>query len=183
MTAQVFVSVGTDHHPFDRLVGWVDRWQQHSHHDAAVFIQRGTSLSSPSVESIDYLDKHALDARLASAAVVISHGGPSTIMGARGAGIRPIVVPRDHTLGEHVDGHQLAFCEHLEKYGLVSRARSEGQLYALIDDALHDPASVRLDGGDSADLTAPTLERFGSMVDELLGRGSGPSVLDPSPTA
>ena len=22
----VFVSVGTDHHPFDRLIGWVDAW-------------------------------------------------------------------------------------------------------------------------------------------------------------
>ncbi|MCP5025562.1 MAG: glycosyl transferase family 28 [Actinomycetia bacterium] len=173
MTAQVFVSVGTDHHPFDRLVGWVDRWQKGTSHHAEVFVQRGTSLTSSTVESIDYLDKDELDARLASAAVVVSHGGPSTIMGARGSGIRPIVVARDHTRGEHVDGHQMAFCEHLEKYGLIIRARTEEQLHALIDDALENPSMVRLNDGDHDDLIAPTLERFESMVDGLLGRRPG----------
>ena len=180
MTAQVFVSVGTDHHPFDRLIGWVDRWQRNTSHDAEVFVQRGTSLTSPTIASTDYLDKDELDTRLASASVVVCHGGPSTIMGARGAGLRPIVVPRDHNLGEHIDGHQLAFCNHLEKYGLVWRARTEGQLYALIDDALADPAGARLNEGEHADMIAPTLERFEAMVDELLGRRPGFSTLGAS---
>ncbi len=27
----MMVTVGSDHHPFDRLVGWVDRWMDEHH--------------------------------------------------------------------------------------------------------------------------------------------------------
>ncbi|MCP3913233.1 MAG: glycosyl transferase family 28 [Actinomycetia bacterium] len=180
MTAKVFVSVGTDHHPFDRLVGWADRWQQNTHRDAETYVQRGTSLVPPTVASCEYLDKNDLDMRMAQASVVVCHGGPSTIMGARGAGARPIVVPRDHTRGEHVDGHQLAFCDHLERHGLVWRARSEAQLCALIDDALTDPSLVRVDGEVQVGLLASTLEQFELKVNGLLGRGPGGQRLNTS---
>lgn len=170
MTPLVFVSVGTDHHPFDRLVGWADRWPRSSSVGGEVFIQRGTSLLPPSAASTDYLGKGQLDDYLEAAAAVVCHGGPSTIMGARGAGIRPIVVPRDPSLGEHVDGHQLAFCDHLERYELVWRARTEAQLHELIDAAISDPSTVRLSDDEQADLVGPTIARFGSMVDNLLGR-------------
>ena len=36
----VLVLVGTDHHPFDRLVGWSDAWAR-EHPDVAVVVQYG----------------------------------------------------------------------------------------------------------------------------------------------
>ncbi len=40
---RVLVTVGTDHHRFDRLIGWVDRWAA-AHPEARVLVQHGTKL-------------------------------------------------------------------------------------------------------------------------------------------
>ena len=40
----VFVTVGTDHHPFDRLCGWADAWVAAGRHpEVPWFVQSGTS--------------------------------------------------------------------------------------------------------------------------------------------
>ena len=40
----VFVTVGTDHHPFDRLCGWADAWVAGARHpEVPWFVQSGTS--------------------------------------------------------------------------------------------------------------------------------------------
>ena len=44
------------------------------------------------------------------ARIVITHGGPSSFMMPLGMGKIPIVVPRQHQFGEHVNNHQLDFC-------------------------------------------------------------------------
>lgn len=43
------------------------------------------------------------------ARAVITHGGPASIFMAISAGHIPVVVPRDPSFQEHVDGHQLRF--------------------------------------------------------------------------
>jgi len=40
----VFVTVGTDHHPFDRLCAWADAWVSAARHpEIPWFVQSGTS--------------------------------------------------------------------------------------------------------------------------------------------
>jgi beta-1,4-N-acetylglucosaminyltransferase len=55
--------------------------------------------------------------------VVVTHAGVASMVDAVGAGHRPIVVPRRHHLGEHVDDHQLQIVSALELLGIVTPHR------------------------------------------------------------
>jgi UDP-N-acetylglucosamine transferase subunit ALG13 len=51
----------------------------------------------------------------AAADVIITHGGPGSILLALSVGRSPVVVPRDPRFGEHVDDHQLRFVRWLQE--------------------------------------------------------------------
>ncbi|MGH8974585.1 MAG: glycosyltransferase, partial [Acidimicrobiia bacterium] len=52
----VFVTVGTDHHPFDRLVAWADAWMAVGRNEGApCLIQSGTSAPPVHMEWRDYV--------------------------------------------------------------------------------------------------------------------------------
>jgi UDP-N-acetylglucosamine transferase subunit ALG13 len=165
LSSLVFVSVGTDHHPFDRLVGWVDAWLPDG---VKCVVQHGTSAPPRRAEGVAYLDHGELTGLLNDAAVVVSHGGPTTITESRRHGVRPIVVPRSPALGEHVDDHQERFCARMAAKGLISPASDEPAFRALLDRALADPAdfAVRADGGD----VAKSVARFSKLIEDLLRR-------------
>ena len=164
--ARIVVSVGTDHHPFDRLVGWIDAWAE-AHPEASVLVQRGTSTPTNNVESIDLVGHAELRREFAAADVVISHGGPSTVMDARMAGRLPIVVPRDSSLGEHVDKHQMRFADHLHRHGLARLALTQVEFDRLLDEALADPDAFTIPRPDTG--APPGVVHFGAVVDDLLG--------------
>lgn len=165
MSSLVFVSVGTDHHPFDRLIRWVDAWLPEG---VQCVVQHGTSAPPRRAEGVAYLDHAALTSLLDEAAVVVCHGGPTTITESRRHGRRPIVVPRDPALGEHVDDHQQRFCARMAAKGLISTAADEDAFRGLVDHALAAPDdyAVVADGGDVAESVA----RFGGLVADLLAR-------------
>ena len=169
----VVVIVGTDHHPFDRLVEWVDRWARSR--DRAAVIQYGTSSPPGFASGRDLIPQDELRDLLDSAAAVVCHGGPGTIMAARDAGHLPIVVPRRPELGEHVDDHQILFSGRLAADGQVVVPTTEPELHGLLDDALVASGRFRLDG--SPDAAARAAERFADLVDPLIGSGPGVRIL------
>ena len=162
----IVVSVGTDHHPFDRMVVAMDRWSR-EHPEDEVIVQHGTA-QAPTHAAGENLIPHPELCRLfARADVVICHGGPSTIMDARIAGMKPLVLPRDPELGEHVDGHQIRFARHLDRHGLARTLDSEESLAGAIADVLSHPEDYRINGDL---LDAPSgVVRFGEALDDLLG--------------
>ncbi len=161
----VVASVGTDHHRFDRLVGWIDTWAGRSR-SVRVVIQRGTAAPAVSAESAPVFASAELLALFAEATAVVCHGGPSTVMDVRAAGLLPIVVPRDPALGEHVDGHQLRFADHLARHGLARVVTDRTRLESTLDAALAEPDRFRLtlDGDGPVGVSS-----FASVVDSLLG--------------
>jgi UDP-N-acetylglucosamine transferase subunit ALG13 len=163
----VFVSVGTDHHPFDRLVGWVDAWLPD---DVRCVVQYGTSAPPRRAEGVAYLAHGELAALLEEAVAVVCHGGPTTITESRRHGRRPIVVPRSPRLGEHVDEHQERFCARMAVKGLISAAEDEQELRGLLDRALRTPEQFVVDSRGSD--VAESVARFGRLVDDLLRKGS-----------
>jgi UDP-N-acetylglucosamine transferase subunit ALG13 len=181
----LLVTVGTDHHPFDRLVRWVDGWLDGETGRAAglrCLMQTGTSAppggsggpqGGPPVNRPGhaaqwqaYLEFDALQAAMRDAAAVVCHGGPGTILGARHAGTVPIVVPRRHRLGEHVDDHQLAFCRRLAADGGVFLAETEAELLALLDRVAAEPATFRAPAEHRG--TAAAVRAFHHLVDDLV---------------
>jgi UDP-N-acetylglucosamine transferase subunit ALG13 len=168
-TPLVVVTVGTDHHRFDRLVRWVEHWFAERGGAVRVAAQTGTAAPSQSFPCEPYLSPPDLDEAVSAATAVVSHGGPATIMGIRTRGLLPIVVPRDPAHDEHVDDHQQRFARWLAARGEIVLATTEAELHGRLDAALADPAAFRLaDGG--VDVTKITVDRFGALVDELLGR-------------
>lgn len=162
-SARVLVLVGTDHHRFDRLVEWIDRWAAET--GADVIVQYGTSRPPRVATGEPYLDWDKVQAELATVDVVVSHGGPATIAEARKAGHLPIVVPRDPGRDEHVDSHQQQFSRRLGAAGLLALAETEPELRAAL------AAAVRTGRGEAVDSPAEATEttrRLGAMVDGLL---------------
>ncbi len=110
---------GTDHHPYERMVEWVDAAAERRP-DVRFLVQHGSTTRAPRVaEGAEFLAHDRLVALLREAAVVVCHGGPGTIMDAREAGHVPLCMPRDPALGEHVDGHQQRFAAHVGDAGVV----------------------------------------------------------------
>jgi hypothetical protein len=149
---------------------WVDAWLEGGGAEAArCFVQTGTSAVPRLAEHRDYLGYEEMEAMVREASVVVCHGGPGTIMLASNLGKRPIVVPREKGLGEHVDNHQCAFAERIARDGAILLARSEDDLRAHLDGCLGL-------AGAAADLPVPgagpgpAVELFEQLIDELLDR-------------
>lgn len=141
---RLLVSVGTDFHPFDRVVTWVDSWlEQHPDLADEVLVQHGTSRPSEHARNADLLSYADLQAAMRGAEVVISHGGPATIFEARRHGHVPLCLPRRPVLGEHIDGHQGAFVRYLGNAGLVRPVETEGDLHRELDRHLLQAAAGR----------------------------------------
>lgn len=131
----VFVTVGTDHHRFDRLVRWADRWLG-THAAVEGFMQTGTSARPERAEYAEYVGYEEMEALVKRAVAVVTHGGPGSIMLCAGIGKKPIVVPRQSRLAEHVDDHQVVFCRRLGEQGAIALAESEERLGALLTAAV-----------------------------------------------
>jgi UDP-N-acetylglucosamine transferase subunit ALG13 len=170
----VLVLVGTDAHPFDRMVAWVDSWLSSRADPLTCLIQYGTS-SPPRVATAEaYLDHASVQELMRRAAVVVMHGGPTTISEARRFGHRPIVVPRVPGLGEHVDDHQVRFTARLDDAGLIDLVGSADALSRAIEDTLRS-GGPRTQDGDDAESTRAAIA-FGEVVDTVLqasGRSGG----------
>jgi UDP-N-acetylglucosamine transferase subunit ALG13 len=167
MSFQVFVTVGTDHHRFDRLITWIDEWLNHLGDDApSCFVQHGTS-DGPSVAIGEpYVTHDRMESLLREATIVVSHGGPSTIADAWKAGHRPIVLPRDDRLGEHVDDHQMKFAARMAAAERIHFARSLDDLGRLLAEGMADAQMFR--NGAGVQETAAVVARFEALVETLL---------------
>ena len=169
----VLVVVGTDYHPFDRLVEWIDAWLLKGDTERVrCVVQYGGSAPPKVATGHDYLAVDELRALMANATVIVCHGGPATIAEARRAGRMPIVVPRDDQFGEHVDNHQQLFARRLAESGLVALATSDDDLRALLDSALADPASFAVTPDVEVERTAASARFLGELVDELVADAS-----------
>jgi UDP-N-acetylglucosamine transferase subunit ALG13 len=160
----VFVSVGTDHHPFERLVGWAERWAA-AHPEDTVVVQHGTTRAPTGVEHAELYRRDEMRAQLESADAVVISCGPGGVMDVRSTGRRPVVVARRADLGEHVDDHQQAFARHLARTGLAVCVETEQEFAAVLEDARRDAPAWRV----QPESAAPSgIARIGELIDELV---------------
>jgi UDP-N-acetylglucosamine transferase subunit ALG13 len=164
----VFATVGTDHHQFSRLVRWVDDWvDANADQGVTGFIQIGTSLAPRRSRWAAYLGCVEMEQVMRRACAVVTHGGPGSIMLCSSLGKKPIVMPRQASLDEHVDDHQMRFTERLAEAGTIDLADSESRLHELLSAALAGGTSVAATGG-RAHVDA-AVQRFEELVGELVG--------------
>jgi UDP-N-acetylglucosamine transferase subunit ALG13 len=127
----IFVTLGTHHQPFGRLLDALSQFDPDE-----LVVQYGTGEPPKGVrEAHAYLPFDEMLRNFDAAEGVITHAGVGSIICARRAGHVPLVVPRRHDLGEHVDDHQAELTKALEKRGTVVAAWDLAELRTLAADA------------------------------------------------
>lgn len=170
MTQLVVVTVGTDHHPFDRLIRWMQEWAE-TNPNVRCVIQHGYSRAPDNLEGFQVLARCELIALMARATVVVTQGGPGSILDARGCGLVPIAVPRRASLGEVVDDHQVPFAKHMERNRQCLVAESRTELFHYLERALAHPDEMRRPAEPSP---APaTAARISEVITALSDRPPG----------
>jgi UDP-N-acetylglucosamine transferase subunit ALG13 len=159
---RILVTIGTDHHRFDRLIGWIDTFlAAHPHEADQTLVQHGLSRPSTRAQNRDFLPFEELTTLMASSDVIITHAGPATIFEARAQGRLPLCVPRDPALDEHVDAHQQRFARRLARDSLVLLAEDQPTFERLLEAALEQPQTVRIAEDDSrVRVTAERLDAY-----------------------
>jgi UDP-N-acetylglucosamine--N-acetylmuramyl-(pentapeptide) pyrophosphoryl-undecaprenol N-acetylglucosamine transferase len=119
-----FVTLGTHHQPFDRLLRMVEDAAAAGVLPRPVVAQTGHSAWTSALPDGDvrpWLPPEEMGARLRDSAVVVTHGGAGVIASCLRAGRKPLVLARLGSLGEHVDDHQEQVTGKLAGLGLVVR--------------------------------------------------------------
>lgn len=163
----VLVTVGTDHHAFERLMHWVASMRT-TRPDVRFIVQHGSTEPPEQVEAYATMRPAELMQAMLSADVVVSHGGPASIFDARGAGHVPVVVPRESSFGEHVDDHQVRFGARLALDGTVRLARTEDQFIGAVESGLASSGRLQRSGPDPA--VEAAVATFAALVDHLVDR-------------
>ena len=150
----IFVTLGTQAYPFDRLLAGLDGL------DEELVVQGGVSSHRPPGAGwFDYLEYAQLVEYVRQARAVVSHAGVGSVMTAVAEGKRPLVVPRLHRFGEAVDDHQVPFARRLAEAGLVTLVEDPRGLPAALADPPPLPERTASESSLAADLRA-YLERL-----------------------
>lgn len=103
----IFVTVGTQKFPFNRLIKEIDLLIYNKELNEKVFAQIGYCDYIPSSISFKrFINPDEFEKRLNEATIVITHGGTSSIIKAIKKQKKVIAVPRFSKFKEHVDNHQ-----------------------------------------------------------------------------
>jgi UDP-N-acetylglucosamine transferase subunit ALG13 len=159
--SRVIGSVGTDHHPFPRMLEWI-RAATQSVDGLDAYVQRGATASLDGLESVEYMGAADLEALMLGADAVVCHGGPGTISLAVRCGHRPIVIARDPSRGEHVDDHQMRYTARLHADGQIDMPSDVEGLIALLGVPRQRLAAAQ---DERPELVATA--KFGELVERL----------------
>lgn len=164
----VVVSLGTDHHKFDRLVDWIDTWLEQRSGPVDCLVQHGFSRPPRLAAAVERIPRVELLELYRSSDVVVVQGGPGSILDVREVGKIPIAVPRRAELDEVVDDHQKAFTEVMAEQGDAILVDSYASFAEKLEFAISNPATVttapRIGDPEAATrkLEAAVLERMGA---------------------
>ena len=129
----IFVTVGVERFPFDRLIRAVDSIAEELEGKEPLFVQFGTSQYLPRHGVISpFLSYEETTKKIRDARIIIAHAGAGSILSCLQAGKIPLVMPRRKSLGEHIDDHQVEFAKRMAELGLIHRADSPEELVSFV---------------------------------------------------
>lgn len=153
-----FVSVGNATQTFPRLLDEVARIA--SFLPTPVVVQHGvTPFVCAGCRAVPFVQMEEFEHLIVSSELLILHAGAGSVIHAIRAGKRPVVMPRQAKIGEHVDNHQIEFAKTLEALGKVIVAEEAAQLMSAIELARTRPQT---------NTTTPVVPRIIELLDETL---------------
>jgi len=138
----IFVTVGTHHQPFERLLKSLAPLDAED-----LVVQYGTGSPPAGVSRAEaFMAFDEMLSHFREADAVVTHAGVGSILSATREGHVPLVVPRRHELGEHVDDHQSELTRALSDRGSVVAIWEVGELaaaLAAVPERRHVPVESR----------------------------------------
>lgn len=167
---RILVTVGSDHHPFDRLVRAVDEWMDSAGPGVSLITQHGTASPPRHGTAYSFLPHEELIEHMSNADLLVTQGGPMGIVESRQMGIIPIVMPRLKARGEVVDDHQVDLCRYLNERGELWLVEDASQVAPVLDRAAAEPEALRIDPVVTAGHVQASVESFAAAVASLPAR-------------
>ena len=130
----IFVTVG-EQLPFDRLVRAMDQWAGQTGQEVVAQVGR-TTYQPAHLQASAFLDQENFLRCLSECSLVVAHAGMGTIITAVEMGKPIIVMPRQASLGEHRNDHQLATARRFAALHYVRVVHEAAELCAAIDEML-----------------------------------------------
>ena len=130
----IFITVGTEKFPFNRLLKAIDKGVESGKIRNEVFAQIGNSNYTPSSFKFEsFLPFEQLINYINKAEIVITHAGVGSTLLCFILDKIPILFPRYAVLREHIDDHQVEFSLKLEKEKVVVVSYDEKDLLYKIN--------------------------------------------------
>ena len=132
----IFVAVGTQKFPLNRLLQQLDECVQSGKLTEPIFAQIGSSDYIP--KHYDYqrfLDKEEYEQKISECDVLITHSGVGTIIAGLKRKIPTIVFPRLAKYAEHVDDHQLEIAQAFAQTNYVLMCAEDDDIAELVHKA------------------------------------------------
>lgn len=131
----IFVTVGTQDVPFDRLIKAVDKLVKNGTIKDEVIVQSGCSkFNSKRLKIINYMDTDDFKETIKKANFVITHGGVGSILDALKYNKVVIAVPRLLKYKEHTNDHQLQIVNRFSNMGYIIPCKDVNKLDIAIED-------------------------------------------------
>ncbi|MBR2793507.1 MAG: hypothetical protein IKE16_02580 [Solobacterium sp.] len=132
----IFVTLGTNDKPFDRLITAVEKAVEAGTITERVVVQSGfTKYESKRIEIFPYIDRNQFADYMNQADLIVTHGGAGTIFTALSLGKKILGAARRKDLGEHVNDHQTQLLEAFEKDGYLIYMKDLGDITPYLEQA------------------------------------------------
>lgn len=132
----IFVTVGTQDVPFDRLIRAVEKEIEKGTIKEEVIVQCGcTKVKSDKMKMVNLMDMDEFKSTVKNASVIIAHGGVGTIIDALNANKVVIVCPRLAKYKEHTNDHQLQIVKKFSEDGYIIPLKDPSKLAGALETA------------------------------------------------
>ena len=164
----IFVTVGTHEQSFRRLIKKVDQLVEEGVITEDVFMQIGYTRDYTPIHCSykEFITNEEMQEYSEKARIVITHGGPGSIMLPFQLEKVPVVVPRNPEFEEHVDEHQMLFTKKLESFNKVIGVFDIDKLEDIIINYDEYASKCKV---DSSSTLKNFVAAFEKEVEELVG--------------
>lgn len=129
----IFVIVGSQKFPFERLIREMDRLVEKGVITDEVVAQTGVCAYEPKhMKWQRFMDKENFDRHINDCDLLVTHAGEGSIMTGLLKKKKVIAVPRYERLGEHVSDHQLEIARALKKQNCIINVEDIADLERVI---------------------------------------------------
>jgi len=125
----IFITVGTEKFPFDRLLKAIEERVRSKEIEQEIFAQIGSSNFKTTLFACEkFIDFDGMVKFIQKSDIVVSHAGEGSTLLCLSLGKIPILFPRNVAFGEHLDNHQMELARKMDTLGKVLVAYTEREL-------------------------------------------------------